>query len=119
MKWYLAKLVYRIVCGTGKHTAQFDEQLRVIFAHSQEEALEKATRIGEEEAEDFYNHKQQLVSWRFINVSELYPLHALIDGAELYSSIREVEDADSYTSFVHHKAAVLTEKQEAPFFNLI
>ena len=30
MKWYLAKIVYRIICGEGNHTPQFDEQLRLI-----------------------------------------------------------------------------------------
>ena len=32
MNWYLAKIVYRIICGQGNHTAQFDEQLRLIQA---------------------------------------------------------------------------------------
>ena len=32
MKWYLAKLVYRIICGEGNHKPQFDEQLRLIYA---------------------------------------------------------------------------------------
>ncbi|RYY10197.1 MAG: DUF4288 domain-containing protein, partial [Chitinophagaceae bacterium] len=27
MNWYLAKLIFRIVCGQGNHTPQFDEQL--------------------------------------------------------------------------------------------
>ena len=26
MHWFLAKIVYRIICGSGEHTAQFDEQ---------------------------------------------------------------------------------------------
>ncbi len=30
MKWYLAKLVFRIICGEGNHTPQFDEQF-VLF----------------------------------------------------------------------------------------
>jgi len=29
MNWYLAKLVFRIICGDGDHTPQFDEQLCV------------------------------------------------------------------------------------------
>ena len=46
MNWYIAKLVFRIVCGEGQHTPQFDEQLWLIAAHSQQEALQKAKLNG-------------------------------------------------------------------------
>ncbi|MEP7129294.1 MAG: DUF4288 domain-containing protein, partial [Chitinophagales bacterium] len=29
MNWYLAKIVFRIICGDGLHQPQFDEQLRL------------------------------------------------------------------------------------------
>ncbi len=41
MNWYLSKIVYRIICGQGNHTPQFDEQLRLIQAESTQEAFEK------------------------------------------------------------------------------
>ncbi|MEJ0081220.1 MAG: DUF4288 domain-containing protein [Puia sp.] len=41
MSWYLTKIVYRIICGQGNHTAQFDEQLRLIEADNSQEAFEK------------------------------------------------------------------------------
>jgi hypothetical protein len=44
------------------------------------------------------------VQWQFINVSGLYRLHSLIDGAELYSCIEEMPDADAYIEIVHKKA---------------
>ena len=119
MKWYLAKIVYRIVCGNGDHTPQFDEQLRLIAAGNENEAFKKATTIGENEQETFYNNKQQLVCWAFVNVSELYRLSALIDGAELYSRINEVDDADAYTTFVHRKAESIQQKQMHQVLNLI
>ena len=46
MSWYLTKIVYRIICGQGNHTAQFDEQLRLIEAGSSQEAFEKATEAA-------------------------------------------------------------------------
>jgi hypothetical protein len=104
MKWYLSKIVYRIVCGAGDHTAQFDEQLRLIQASDELEAFEKASAIGRNEADTFYNTKDELVQWQFINVSELHSLHHLLDGTELYSHITEVDNAESYMAFVHHKA---------------
>ena len=104
MNWYLAKIVYRIVCGTGDHTPQFDEQLRLIHATTKEEAFYKAQRVGKIEEEKFYNQKQELVQWQFINVSELYRIGEMIDGAELYSRIEERDDADIYMDIVNKKA---------------
>jgi hypothetical protein len=111
MKWYLAKIVYRILCGDGKHTAQFDEQLRLVSAADEMEAFEKATVIGRNEADAFFNNRQEVVQWQFINVSELYRLQHLMDGAELYSRITEVDDADGYMDFVHHKAESIQQQQ--------
>jgi len=118
MNWYLAKVVYRIICGDGEHTPQFDEQLRLINAFDQDEAFNKASEIGFNEQETFYNEKRQLVRWKFINVSEIHPLNHLIDGAELYSRINEVDDAEAYTELVHHKASYLRERQPE-FIDLI
>ena len=113
MNRYLVKLVYQIICGEGLHTAQFDEQLRFVKAGDEEEALHKACVIGVQEEETFYNNKQQLVRWKFINVAELYCLTELNDGAEVFSQIRESSDAPAYCSFVHHKAAALG-RQHSP-----
>jgi hypothetical protein len=104
MNWYLAKMVFQIVCGDGDHAAQFDEQLRLVTAENKEEAFRKAQCMGQREQETFYNRKQQLVQWQFINVSELYKLSELIDGAELYSRIEEKENAEAYIYTVHQKA---------------
>jgi len=110
MNWYLAKIVYRIHCGTdGDQHAQFDEQLRLISAANETEAFEKATGIGQQEQEIFLNKQEKLIEWKFINVSELYQLSALIDGAELYSRIQETDNADLFTELVHRKAAHIKE----------
>src|ERR1051326_2143892 len=53
MNWYLAKIVYRIVCGDGNHTPQFDEQLRLIQASDELHAFQKARRLGEREQDHF------------------------------------------------------------------
>lgn len=104
MNWYLAKMVFRIICGDGNHTAQFDEQLRLIAASSKEEAFHKAQLLGGREEEMFFNRNQQLVQWQYISVSELYQLNELIDGAELYSRIEEQENADAYLHIIQKKA---------------
>ena len=105
MNWYLAKMVFRIVCGDGDHRAQFDEQLRLIAAQDKEEAFYKARQSGQQEEDTFFNQKQQLVQWQFINVIEIYRLNELIDGAELYSRIEERDNADVYIDIVNRKAS--------------
>jgi hypothetical protein len=119
MNWSLAKIVYRIVCGDGNHVAQFDEQLRLIGAADKHEAFEKAVTIGRQEEDTFRNHMEQLVQWQFVNVSELYRLNELLDGAEIYSRISEVDDATTYASFIHHKAEQIRSESSPTFLNLI
>jgi len=104
MNWYLTKIVFQIICGDGDHTPQFDEQLRLISASSKEAAISKAQHIGKREEETFYNRKQQLVRWEFINVSEIYKISALIDGAEIYSRIEERDSAEAYIYVINQKA---------------
>ncbi len=100
----MAKLVFRIICGEGEHTPQFDEQLRLVTGTTKEEAFQKAQDMGQQEEETFYNSKEQLVQWQFINISELYRLNELIDGAELYSRIEERENAEAYIYTINQKA---------------
>lgn len=119
MNWYITKLVYQIICGEGVHIAQFDEQIRLIQATDEEEAYGKAVLIGSDEAEVFYNEKRELVQWKFINVAELYRLSGFIDGAEIYSRIREVEDAEGFVHYVNQKAASIKEKTTHELLHLI
>ena len=119
MKWYLAKIVFQIICGDGDHMAQFDEQLRLITACNENEAFEKASLIGKNGEDSFYNLKRQLVRWQFINISELYHLSELIDGAEMYSRINEVDDANAYITFVHRRAESIQKKHTHQLLNLI
>ncbi|RYY38802.1 MAG: DUF4288 domain-containing protein [Chitinophagaceae bacterium] len=112
MQWFLAKIVYRITCGDGQHQAQFDEQLRLLQASTEAEALERATEIGLAGEERFRNQDAQLVAWTFVNIPELYPLHAQLDGAELYSQVRETDDASAYVNFVHYKAHCIRARAE-------
>lgn len=108
MNWYVAKLVYRIVCGAGKHKPQYDEQVRLFAATSLAEALEKAYSTGAAEAVCFPNQHKQMVQWQFMDVVELYLLPAVIDGAELHSRIEECDNAADYEAFVRHKAQYIT-----------
>jgi hypothetical protein len=119
MNWYLAKMVYRIICGNGDHTPQFDEQLRLIVAEDELHAFNKAQSIGHREQDTFMNQKQSLVHWKFINVSELYKLDKLIDGAEIYSRIKEEDDADIFIHVTNLKASHLLETNAGHFLKTL
>jgi len=73
MKWYLAKLVYRILCGDGNHTAQFDEQLRLINAQDELHAFQKARSLGHREQDNFLNAVNKPVIWKFIGTGTVAP----------------------------------------------
>ncbi|MBX3256940.1 MAG: DUF4288 domain-containing protein [Chitinophagaceae bacterium] len=107
MNWFLAKIVYRIVCGEGDHTPQFDEQLRLVAATNEKEALHKAYAIGQQEEDCFYNTADKLVQWKFINVTDLFSITEMTDGAEVYSRIEEKDNGDQYTELIHRRAAYL------------
>jgi hypothetical protein len=109
MNWYLAKIVYQIICGDGNHTAQFDEQLRLVNATDYAHAYRKAAYIGTGEEDNFLNNVNKPVAWKFVGVAEIHPLDKLVDGAEMYSKIHEEDDAGSYIRSVELRAAHLLE----------
>lgn len=98
MNWYLVKMVFQIICGNGKHTAQFEEQLRLIHAADTIAAVNKATLLGKQEEQAFFNHAQQTVCWKLIAVTDIYPFTTELDGAEIFSRISEEEQP---ASFIH------------------
>jgi len=54
--WFLAKIVYHIISGEGNHTPQFDEQLRLIQAENELQAIQKARQTGEKEEAEQREH---------------------------------------------------------------
>ncbi|RYY47537.1 MAG: DUF4288 domain-containing protein [Chitinophagaceae bacterium] len=118
MNWYLAKIVFQIVCGNGHHIAQFDEQLRLIQADTKQQAFEKAAVVGKSEEDSFFNIHQQPVHWTFVNISELYRMEELLDGAEIFSKIKEVEDGEGYRQLIHNKAMLISSNQHNEILTL-
>ena len=106
MNWYIAKIVFGIKTEAAQKQ-QFDEQLRLITAESQEEAFLKARTIGLNEEDLFFNDKNNAVKWEFINVSELIPMKNIEDGVEVYSKIHEMEEATDYIHVIHQKAIAI------------
>ena len=117
MNWYLAKIVYRIICGSGDHTPQFEEQLRLILADNRENAFLKAHCIGKKEEDSFLNVNQELVQWQFVNISELYSIKDLNDGSEIHCRIEEKENADIYIEVVNKRAEAILQSSSPGFEN--
>jgi hypothetical protein len=104
MNWYLTKVVFRIISDKGNHTPQFDEQLRLVKATNEQEAFAKAHAIGLKEEDSFQNSDSKMVRWSFINVAGIQHISAFEDGMELYSGIKETEDAEGYTCMIDNMA---------------
>jgi len=113
MNWYVAKLIFRITCGNGNHQPQFDEQLRLISAIGEKEALKKAQKLIYEEKLATENKDQSPIRWDFINMTELYQVDELKDGSEIYCNILEVNDAEEYIEMSNQKALLISQNQQA------
>jgi hypothetical protein len=96
-------MVFRISFGKGEHKAQFEEQIRIIAAPTAEAALEKANIMAVTEKNQAKD-SGSLVKWQFVTITELYRLHNFIDGAELFSQVREEENGDLFEEKMHRKA---------------
>ncbi len=110
MNWYLVKMVFQIICGNGKHTAQFEEQIRLIRADDATAAISKSTLLGKQEEQTFFNHSQQSVCWKLIAVTDIYPFVSDIDGAEIFSRISEEEQPASYIHAVQMRSTDTAER---------
>ena len=110
MKWFLAKLVFQIVCGNGNHTPQFDEQLRLIYAEDELHAFHKARLLGEGAYLKVVAENLVAVHWKFIDVCELYPLIPGADGVEIYSVKLEEADANLYIRNIQKAATQLLQQ---------
>lgn len=113
MNWYVAKLIFRITCGDGNHQPQFDEQLRLISASGEKEALRKAQKLIRDEKLVMENKSQSAIRWDFIDMTELCQVGELKDGSEIYCNILEVNDAEEYIEMSHQKALLISQNQHS------
>lgn len=119
MKKYIVRMVFRIVCGDGKHAAQFDEQFRMVMADDETEAMEKAQAIGIQEEIPFTNHAMQQVKWQFAGITEITEIKEMNDGTELFSRIIEEDDAERFMQNVKQRENALRSKHVQAVAKLI
>lgn len=107
MEWFLAKLVYRFQPAGNDHQVQFDEQLRLVLAEDNLHAFHKAQQIGQKEELIADEQSPHQINWVFMDVTEIYPLHKMMDGAEVLSQINQPADKERYQLEVRLKAGYL------------
>lgn len=104
MNWYIVKIIYQVITGTGEHTPQFDEQFRIIRADELEWAWEKAQVLGRRGETVFLNAKNETVQWKFIAVEDVRQIHSMEDGEVVYSRTEEPLDLDEYITLTYTRA---------------
>ncbi len=110
MNWYLVKLIYSIDGFDNQMNAQFDEQLRLINAINEEAAYFKAKQMGKQFESTFSNENGNLLSFNFIDVSEVIKVEQLSDGIEIYSNTIETHDKRSFIQSVLQKGMAIQSK---------
>jgi hypothetical protein len=101
MNWYISKLVFQILNKSETH--QFDEQLRLIQAMNENEAIEKALKIGKAEEDEFVNSENQKVHLKFQAITSLHAVKNLENGTELCSQLLEKRTEENYLESIKLK----------------
>ena len=96
MKWFAVTYIYKIICGEGSHSPQFNEQTRLLSALNLKSALKKANLNAQKFNVPFTNCEGKLVKWKFIAVASIYEIEAPEDGVEVNAKIVEPQSVDSY-----------------------
>lgn len=110
MKNFIAKLIFSIEIVNETTNPQFDEQVRLIHANSEEEAYFKAKKLGKDLNNEFKNNRGNFVKWQFVDVSELWPAPDFSDGAILHTSTIEPYEKQSFIKSILQKAMSIQSK---------
>ena len=110
MNKYIVKLVFHIVTESGNNQSQFDEQYRMVEAHSMEDAFHKARYVGQGEEDSFLDIHKNKVNWNFVDVAEVYPLNDFADGEQIFSTTQEVPDSLSFIRYIRQKSMEIQAK---------
>jgi len=102
-------MIFRLQYVGGNPTLQFDEQIRIIEAEDKLEAFHKARRIGHLEEDPVPHTPEKPVWWQFVDITSLIKLEPHKDGAEIFSHIHEVDQAELYLKKIRINAKAILE----------
>jgi len=89
MSAFTAQIIYRIECE-GLPTDQYEEQWRLVYADTVDQALSLAREAGKSEESTFIDRQGRTMCWRMLAVKDLQPIE-LKNGGLLFSMVREAE----------------------------
>lgn len=111
MSKFLAKLMFQIQIEAEGSVSQFDEQIRIVEALDFEEATIKSHALGLEDECTFYNDRNNIVKWKFIEVFDLINLTEFSDGDQLYSRTHEQEQPEMFINYIKQTADLIKKKR--------
>ena len=103
---YLVKLTYQIKVDEH-HDHEFDEQVRVLKASSEQSAFEKSRMLGRKNETSFINENGKHVTWKFIDVNELISLNEKNSGDELFTRSITTDCPETYIQSIKHQSMML------------
>ncbi|WP_316829806.1 DUF4288 domain-containing protein [Pedobacter aquatilis] len=109
MKWFAVNCIYQVICGEGKHSPQFNEQVRLVTAETSFEAIQKAKLLAFGYNASFENCVGEMVRWEFIAVGGITAVDEPTDGIEVSSKILEPKSVEAYLKDLKHRTKTLTE----------
>lgn len=89
MKSFASQIVFSINCD-GIFTGQYDEQWRLVYARSHEEALEAAKTVAMNEAYTIKDRHGRNISWQLIAIKDIREV-VIEHGSLLNSSIIDMK----------------------------
>ncbi len=106
MKWYVARFLYQIIPEGHSQTNQFDEQVRLVRADDPAWAWEKAHVLGRLGECRIINEKSVPLQWKFVSITNMYPLHELADGGELFSDTWHMADGEEFVQKIQTQSVM-------------
>lgn len=117
LNWYVATLI--IVSrhkGEPQHLPLCAEQIRLIRAHSADEAYEKALQLGRAEEHAYESIDGNNVSWEFVGLEDLEEIEgkSIRDGREVRNRFFNHAHPNNLVSEQERLSVFLTSKHEQP-----
>jgi len=103
MKWFAINLIYQVISGEGKHSPQFNEQIRLIKAVDSLNAIKKAQQSAGKFNLPITNSAGDTVVWKFVAIGGVLEIDEPADGVEINSKIIEPESSKTYLAKLKHR----------------
>jgi hypothetical protein len=96
--WFVANLLFKALHETNSPKEElWEESMRLIYADSKQEALNRATQIGKSSEHSYVTAASETVTWSFVTVERLFEVDAaeLTDGTEVFSRFLRGSEVES------------------------